>query len=191
MAEAEQAGRLLRLGEAQRSRPSPQVSTRPRGLGLLRPKLPRRARRAEAGGASAEGRRPRGKRGSPTGPGSCARIGRTREGARVRVRMGRPGLGTPVSAPVVLLRVRSPLPSGFETPCPNCFRCAQASGLGQPSTSVLSCYQLSARFGRKPQIFLYVLFVRALSLSFASHSSTPWIVALSFLCPRDFPGQNT
>lgn len=35
VAEAEQAGWLLRLGEAQRFRPSPQVSTRPRGLGLL------------------------------------------------------------------------------------------------------------------------------------------------------------
>ena len=107
----------------------------------------------------------------------------------MRVRVGRPGFGTSLSAPVVLLRVRSPLPSGVETPCPNCFRCVQASGrLGQPSSSVLSVYKLSARFGRKRPVFLYVLFVRVLSVSVVSHSSTPWIVALRFLSPWDFPG---
>ena len=72
----------------------------------------------------------------------------------MRVRAGRPGFGTPLSAPVVLLRVRSPLPSAVETPCPNCFLCVQASGrLGQPCTSVLSVYKLSARLGRNPQSF--------------------------------------
>ena len=86
MAEAEQAGWLLRLGEAQRFRLSPQVSTQPRGLGLLRPRLPRKARRARAGGAPAEGRQRRGEQGgganwtrfvrahrANAGRGACAR----------------------------------------------------------------------------------------------------------------------
>ena len=95
MAEAEQAGWLLRLGEAQRFRLSPQVSTQPRGLGLLRPRLPRKARRARAGGAPAEGRRPRGEQG-----GQLARVRARASGERGEGRMCACARGVQVLGPL-------------------------------------------------------------------------------------------
>lgn len=127
--EAGQAGRLLRLGEAQRFRPSRQVSARPRGLGLLCPRLPRRASGSWGGGRGCGGHRPRGELGSNLGR-ARARLGRARGAARVRVRVrvraGLPGSGTPLSAPSPFCacarpcrpwwRPRAPAVSGV--PCP-------------------------------------------------------------------------
>lgn len=136
--EAGQAGRLLRLGEAQRFRSSRQVSARPRGLGLLRPRLPRRASGSWGGGRGCGGRRPRGELGS--------KLGRARAGegsgacacARARAR-GAAGPRDPALRAIALLRVRAPLPSVVETLCPSCFRRALPRGhRGQPSTSGLS-----------------------------------------------------
>ena len=112
--------------------------------------------------------------------------------------------GTPLSAPVVLLRVRSPLPSVLETPCPNCFHCVQAFGrLGHPCTSVLSVYKLSARLGRNPQSFVRLVCARAQSLSCVPLSDPMdcgpqvplslgfprlgYLNGLPFPSPRDFP----
>lgn len=136
------------------------------------------------------GRRERG--GQLDWPVRRARASGERGGGAHVARAARSGqVSGPLSAPVVLLRVRSPLPSGVETLCPNCFLlCFRLRVvLVSLSSSVLSVYKLSGPLWAKtPGLSVCLVCARALSVSAVSHSSTPWIVALRFLLSMDFPG---